>query len=311
MRGEIVRISTLQVEAQNRIVTVKEAMATKFGGLEQFCMSSGPRPGGGPRLRVPDPAGWKLRVFEGRDDGFHKWREAFDLQVGSIWIGMDVILEGLRDRKEAVTRESYEAAFAEVDVPSGSNPADWDYAFVSRKLFMVLHNYMAIDPQKVIAEAEGKCGLEAYRLLNKEYDPLSADMTYNLLERVFVIAKWSVKGIAEEHAALREAKSRMRQLEKRSPISLETRKMVAGMLYSNVLSPETKEFISGKAATLIAAEAGGEPVLTLPRDDFELMRAAVEERFKIKEKQRPVKMDLDAFYARQEQEDEESDSHAE
>ena len=52
---------------------------------------------------------------------------------------------------------------------------------------------------------------------------------------------------------------------------------------------------------MIVAEVGQEPVLTAPRDDFELMRVAVEERFKIKEKQRPVKMNLDAFYAKQEE----------
>ena len=33
----------------------------------------------GPRVRVPDPAGWKLDTFEPKQGGFVKWRESFDL----------------------------------------------------------------------------------------------------------------------------------------------------------------------------------------------------------------------------------------
>ena len=87
--------------------------------------------------------------------------------------------------------------------------------------------------------------------------------------------------------------------------------MVAGMLYANVLSPATKKFVSAKPPTLIVVEPGQQPVLTAARDDFELERAAVEELFKIEEKQRPVKMDPGSFYAKNEDGDVESYSHEE
>ena len=49
----------------------------------------------GSRLRVPDPSGWKLDVLKGREDGFSPWRESFDLQAGSIWAGIEKVLEQL------------------------------------------------------------------------------------------------------------------------------------------------------------------------------------------------------------------------
>ena len=213
---------------------------------------------------------------------------------------MEKILEQLQTEKVVVTRELYETFINDtVVIPPGSNLADWDFSFVSRKLYMVLHNYTATDPQKVIAESWDKCGLEAYRLLNKEYDPLSADLVYNLLERVLAIAKWSVKGIAEEHAAMREARTRIRKLEKGQQGSVD-HKMVAGMLYANVLGQSTKTFLSGKPAESILIPGVGQ-VMTLPRDNFELMAKYVQELYKIEQKQRPTKMDLDAFAARAEE----------
>ena len=52
-------------------------------------------------------------------------------------------------------------------------------------------------------------------MLSKEYDPVTADFAFNLLESILTIAKWSVKGIAEEHATMREAGKRIREYERR------------------------------------------------------------------------------------------------
>ena len=58
-------------------------------GPGQHSSGKGPGKGGPQRLRIPDPNGWKLEVFKGKEDGFHGWRESFELQAGSIWLGLD------------------------------------------------------------------------------------------------------------------------------------------------------------------------------------------------------------------------------
>ena len=74
------------------------------------------------------------------------------------------------------------------------NPADdWEYMTVGRKIYMVLHTYSSVDVKKVLSESVDKCGFEGYRLLSREYDPVSTDIAYALLERVLVIARRQVK----------------------------------------------------------------------------------------------------------------------
>ena len=52
-----------------------------------------------PRLRVPDPGSWKMDVLKNKDDGFHAWRENFELQVGSVWLALKPLFEVLQDTK--------------------------------------------------------------------------------------------------------------------------------------------------------------------------------------------------------------------
>ena len=44
-------------------------------------------------MRVPDPGSWKMDVLKNKDDGLHAWRENFELQVGSVWLGLKPLLE--------------------------------------------------------------------------------------------------------------------------------------------------------------------------------------------------------------------------
>ena len=84
----------------------------KIAAIERFAQDAGSRPAesGGSRLRIPDPAGWKLDVLKGREDGFLIWREGFDLQTGSIWHKMDKVLETIRDLKVVVDVAQYNKA---------------------------------------------------------------------------------------------------------------------------------------------------------------------------------------------------------
>ena len=80
------------------------------------------------------------------------------------------------------------------------NAVGRQYTLISKKLYVALHSYASPEVRKVIQEFVAKCGLDTYRLLNREYDPISADKGYTLLERILVIARWNVKGIDREVA---------------------------------------------------------------------------------------------------------------
>ena len=86
------------------------------------------------------------------------------------------------------------------DLPAGSKNADWTYEVVSRKIYMVVHGYSGVDPRKIIQECNNNCGFDAYRLLVKEYDPLSSDTEYHLQDRVMAIAKWSIKSFGADYS---------------------------------------------------------------------------------------------------------------
>ena len=191
------------------------------------------------RIRIPDPSGWKLDVLKGKDCNFISWRECFDLQAGSIWHGIDKVLEYIRDETKTVNESTFEQLL-DIHLPdhvdeSDANPADWKYKFISKKLFMVIHTHASFEVRKTIAESTERCGLEAYRLLSREFDPISADKGFALLERVLVIARWNVKGLEEEAGAFREAIKRLRELERRFPEEGQhQRRIVSGMIFARV-----------------------------------------------------------------------------
>ena len=95
------------------------------------------------------------------------------------------MLELIRDKTKVTipfTRDVYTQLMNSCyhgDFPACSNNAGWTYEFVSRKMYMVVHGYSGIDPTRNIQECNNKCGFDAYRLLVKEYDPVSSDTGYH------------------------------------------------------------------------------------------------------------------------------------
>ena len=96
------------------------------------------------------------------------------------------------------------------------NPADWQHQFVSQKLFVVIFSHLGIEAKKIIqSELNGrKDGFEAYRLLNRQYDPCD-DLESTVLEKVTAMAGWNITGVNEESAALRKAPTRIDVMERR------------------------------------------------------------------------------------------------
>ena len=63
------------------------------------------------------------------------------------------------------------------------NRADWDFNFVSRKLYMIITNYSDTDIHKFLPEAvleDGfKCGFKAFMILNQECEPVTLNTLTN------------------------------------------------------------------------------------------------------------------------------------
>ena len=197
---------------------VLNAHRSDGGGGEGQAPQGTSRPPRGLDVRVPDPRQWVLDVLKDGNKEWYEWRKTFELQVRSVWGNMSLVLEGLRELKVPMTTEDYAKFLEEFHVvPEGGNRHDYGHQLVSQKLYMDLHLYCGPDAQKVIEESFEQCGFEAYRLLNAAYDPLSVDAEHQLVERVLQIGNWSVKGLSQIESMMREAKTRIRALKKKTP----------------------------------------------------------------------------------------------
>ena len=94
-----------------------------------------------PRVRVPDPSGWKLDTLKKGDsdsNNWHEWRDSFELQVGSVWPGLDRVLVKIRDEPNPDKKsdsESFETLVSECKIDrTYAHPADYSYAYVFEQI---------------------------------------------------------------------------------------------------------------------------------------------------------------------------------
>ena len=78
------------------------------------------------------------------------------------------------------------------------------FSFVSRKLFAVHDANLDGEAKKILEEVKDKNGLEVYRLPNVNYDPMNSDTEFELQKAILAMAWWTVKGLAQTEAMLRE-----------------------------------------------------------------------------------------------------------
>ena len=112
------------------------------------------------------------------ESGFAKWRKSFDLQVHAVWNGFDKLLEDIRghDHVDVIfDEEVYRSLLRKAQIYPPAGSLDWNYKYISVKLYMVLYTHCGIDPIKVLEESTARCGLEAYRCLSKAYDAYSSE----------------------------------------------------------------------------------------------------------------------------------------
>ena len=250
--------------------------------------TSQPR-GGRYDLRVPDPKQWQLDMLKDGTHGFVKWRKTFDLQVNSVWNGLDAVLEGVRAEKQPIDKDVFETLLSVADIkPAGASELDWAYRYMSTKLYMVIYTHCDVDPIKIIEEGDHKCGFEAYRLLSKAYDLYNENDEVLLLNHVLQISQWAVKGINQAESMMREAKTRIAAWEKRTKHKVEVREGMlitfTTMLFGKLDVPTAKD---------VLAHAGKESKVKV---DFEILKKTVEEIKLIEGRSKPTPMDLGAVH---------------
>ena len=81
------------------------------------------------------------------------------------------------------------------------------------------------DAKKFLKEVKDKNGLEAHRLLNVNYGPMNTDTEFESQQAILAMARWTVKGLAQTEAMLREKSIRVATLERRTRHSVSTELM--------------------------------------------------------------------------------------
>ena len=118
-----------------------------------------------------------MEILKGRDDGFQLWRDTFDFQGGSIWTGLDNVLEQLGDSKSVVARETYESCMYDLHMKLTDRrlgaplPRPQDLHGLAH---LRVHGRPEGVQREREREIEEKVGLEGYHFLSRKYGPVSA-----------------------------------------------------------------------------------------------------------------------------------------
>ena len=96
-----------------------------------------------------------MKEMAGKEDACSVWREAFELQVESIWLGLDQVHIKIRDiscdsRVERIHYDRHIQMLGLNDPALGMNPADWQHQLVSQKLFIVIFSHIGVGAKKNI-----------------------------------------------------------------------------------------------------------------------------------------------------------------
>ena len=224
-----------------------------------------------------------LKSFSGESPGeFKHWRESLDLAMDSIWPGMSEVLEQVR-QSDAILSDSdfYDLVDEFALKPGNSIDSEWDQTAVGRYLYRVLHHYCTLDALSTVKQTEqGKKGVEAYRLLNREFDKFGADTAAGMMADITVLGTAKCSCAQDVKKVMREMLTRTAAYEKRIGPLTDFRTSVLPGLALNVMGDDVKTHLSLRKVT----------------GDFTQMQVAIDELLLItRSAQRPKKMDLSAL----------------
>jgi hypothetical protein len=144
------------------------------------------------RVRLPERT--NLEVFAGdraKDkEGFVAWRDRLEMHLDSVWPGLADVFEKIRVGKEPLDTRAFSALVSEYgDKPHDTEEEDWEMNSVGRYLFKVLVDHTSLEAKKTVVGAPKRDGVEAYRLLTRQFDPFSYDVASQMLENILIVGR--------------------------------------------------------------------------------------------------------------------------
>ena len=193
---------------QNIPTTVQELVAEIETKLQRQPQRDGSSHGG-KKMRVRIPERTNLETFagdRGKDkEGFRAWRDRLELHLDTVWPGLAEVFEKIRDAKEPLSPRQFSALVSEYgDKPHDTEDEDWEMRSVGRHLYKVLMDHTDLDAKKTVVGAPKRDGVEAYRLLTRQYDPFSYDVAAQMLENILVVGRANPKNIDQLDLVFKE-----------------------------------------------------------------------------------------------------------
>ena len=94
-----------------------------------------------------------------------------------------------------------------------SEEEDWEMKSVGRYLFKVLVDHTSLEAKKTVVGAPKRDGVEAYRLLTRQYDPFSYDVASQMLENILIVGRATPKNLEQLDQVFKELYKRMNEFE--------------------------------------------------------------------------------------------------
>ena len=166
----------------------------------------------------------------------------------------------------------------------------------------MLYAHLDVNPIKIVEESSQRCGFEAYRLISRAYDRYTPETEVALLNYIFEMQQWSVKGIKQSESMMREAKARIAVWQKRTK-SLRAQQepgmmiVICTLLFSKFDSDVRKDVLNAAGRDASSKDPvthlhNGAPRVMI---DFEYMKSIVELVKRIDDQQKPSPMQLGSF----------------
>ena len=246
-------------DAISQLRLENKAATTKIEELETRHVIGTPPASGNPgyfgdkaeRIKTMSMDKLGLAKFNGDPGKFREWRESLDIELDAIWPGLAEVLEVIKSDKEEMTASRFSELVDEKALkPSNAVTADWDIVSIGRYVFRVLHFFCDGDAENTVKEAaDGKKGLEAYRLLSQEFDKYGIDTAAGMMADIMMVGQISCESPQAVARAFKELEARTRAYEKRIEPLIEFRRTTLPGLALNICDEVTKEHLALRAAT--------------------------------------------------------------
>ena len=162
----------MQQQAQTATAQFRQDVGMAFQNLaqtQQAVLQALQQPKPDRKVTLIDTKGLgKPEKFTGEEQGWLYWKTRMESFVTSVYPQMDAVLEWAEEQDTEVTQATLRAAFGPTN-PSHHEVEDVED--IDIQLFAILQTLCEKEPFQVVRSAGKSRGLEAWRKLNRRFDP--------------------------------------------------------------------------------------------------------------------------------------------